>query len=411
MALSYARWMHGASYLDSLVFRQVEYRYRRHTFRFDLSQSLFSSGGVDSGTHLLLAMLAEELDFERYDRYVDVGCGAGTLGLSLAGSAARPLAAFDRDARGVAFTERNARINGLDGVDVETGLVVPAYGGDGRELVVSNVPAKVGEPVLELLVRQMARRATLSTGDTALVIVKPLAEFLSAQLAMLGASVHAERRTANHFAVLFSCPLPPEETTEPELPSEFLRTTEMFPGPVTPYRMETAYNLPEFDGLSYRTALAFDLLRANEVAGEVAAYGCGQGHLAMGLVQRSGKDLRLILADRDLLALRTTARNLKANAGIEARFCPVPTPASLVHEVESGSVGWLVVDDDPTPGSGWNEEIAQTADRVLSDSGKLLLVSRSTTVGRFEKHARSLFREAADRRMRGFRAVLLRRRR
>ncbi|MFW5848316.1 MAG: methyltransferase [Spirochaetota bacterium] len=406
---------HANDYLDSLVFRRVDYRYRKHSFRFDLSQSLFSSAGVDGGTHLLLSVLAEETDFARFDRIVDVGCGTGTLGIALAGSAELPLEAYDRDARAVAFTGRNARLNGLDRVQADATLGVPDCTSSGRELVVSNVPAKAGDPVLRSLLSGLARRASLSDGTAAVVIVKPLAAFLAKTLSEIGAATVAEARTANHAAVVFRCAVPPTAADAPDapvaLPREYVRTTAGFTGPAGPYEMQTVYNLPEFDGLSFRTALAFDLLRANRVGGSVLLYGCGQGHLAVGLAQVSNARTRLVATDRDVLALRATQCNARSNGAEETEVKAVPTPASIVDLYPSRDFDWFVVDDDPTPGSRWSEEIVHTADALLDDSGKLLAISRSTSVSRLMREARGAFKEIAERRMHGFRASLLRRKR
>lgn len=405
--------MSDQGFLDALVFRRVQYRYRKRLFHFELSQSLFSSAGVDNGTHLLLATIAEELGADDYARVVDLGCGTGTLGIPLAGVAGAELVAVDRDARAVAFTERNAAINGIERVVSHTALALPDGAPGARELVVSNLPAKAGEPVLRMLVADIARRATVCDGLAAVVIVKPLAALLSTVLAELGASVLAERKTANHAAAIFTCPLAPEEVDkdadDESLPSSFFRTTAAFQGPTKRYRMHTAYNLPEFDGLSYRTALAFDLLTEHAPGGRTLVYGCGQGHVAVGLGQRGGRAFDLALADRDLLALRVASANAAHNGTEPSDAITVPTPGMLRSRFEPGSFGWIVVDDDPVAGSRWNEEITGLAD-LLDDKGRLFVISRSTTVSRLERAAGKRLRQVSERRMHGFRASLLARR-
>ncbi|MFW5788460.1 MAG: methyltransferase [Spirochaetota bacterium] len=402
--------MSEQEFLDALVFRRVQYRYRRRVFQFDLSQSLFSSAGVDNGTHLLLAMIAEELEPDDYTRIVDLGSGTGTLGIPLAGTTDAELVAIDRDARAVAFTERNAQINGIDRIRTHNALTLPEETHGGPELVLSNLPAKAGEPVLRMLVAQVARRATASGGTAAVVIVKPLAAFLAKVLDELGATLVAERKTANHAAAIFACPIAPQaddsEEGDEELPPGFLRTTATFEGPRKRYQIRTAYNLPEFDGLSYRTALAFDLLTEHRPGGHTLLYGCGQGHLAVGLGQRGGRGLELEIADRDLLALRLTAANAAGNGVEPASEITVATPGMLGSRFAPGSFAWVVVDDDPAPGSRWNEEILTLAD-LLDDAGRLLVVSRSTTVSRLERVAGKRLRQISERRMHGFRASLL----
>ena len=395
-------------YIDALVFRRVQYRYRKHAFSFDLSQALFSSAGVDAGTHLLLALIAAELDLSDYDQIVDLGCGAGTLGICLAGSSGTGLEAIDRDALAVVFTERNARLNGLDRFAARIGLAPPEHPGAGRELVVSNLPAKAGEPVLRMLIDSVARRAALSGGVSAMVVVKPLGPLLAGELDDVGAEVVAERHTASHTAIICRCPVAPEIPHDDGL-SAFARESCEFQGPERPYMMQTVYNLPEFDGLSFRTALAFDLLREYQVSGSVLLYGCGQGHLLIGLAQRGHGRCAFTIADRDALALEITARNAERGGIDGVRSTTVPTAGCLAADDSFGRLSWLVVNDDPTPRSSWNEEVLDVSRSLLGDNGKLLLVSRSTAVSRFERAARSTYVRVAERRMHGYRASLFRR--
>lgn len=400
--------------LDALVSRRIAYRYRRTTLAFDLSLSLFSSAGVDSGTQVLLAALAEEIDLAGFDRVVDVGSGTGTLGISLAAGDGLALESTDRDARAVAFTERNAALNELPRVEARHALEIPPYPGEGREIVVSNLPAKAGEPVLRMLVNDITRRAALARGVVGIVIVRPLADLLASILGDQGVSVIAERRTANHTAVIYEPSVAPEpvcgtERPDPSAgpPEVFIRTTAGFQGPRNHYAATTVWNLPEFDGLSFRTALAFDLLREHKPGGAVLVYGCGQGHLAVGLLQRMSGRGSLVLADRDLLALRISAMNAKSAGGTAPeRVLAVATPGNLAHEIEPGSPAWIVVDDDPVAGSRWNEEMLAVAG-LLPPAGRLLVVSRSTTISRLEREAGSRLREKAQRKMHGFRASLL----
>ncbi len=400
-------------HLESLVCRRVRYSYRRRTFEFDLSQALFSSAGVDAGTQLLLGLIAGRLATESFSRVVDVGCGAGTLGVAVAGSCGARLEALDRDALAVAFTERNARLNSIERADVYPALSPPQPRDDRaraeRELVVCNLPAKAGEPVLRMLVSRMIRLAEASQGACALVIVTPLAEFLENELRASGAEVIADRRTANHLAV-YARGGALREAGGPDELSAFFRTVCDFQGPRGQYRLQTVYNLPEFDGLSYRTALAFDLLSLQRVAGSAVLYGCGQGHLLVGLSQMMTRNARLVVADRDLLALKIAGSNAEHVGLTGVRREIVPGLSAVADVAEPGSVDWLVVNDDPVPGSTWNDAVADSAGRMLGPTGQLLLVSRSTSVSRFERHVGRRFRVIADRRMHGFRATLFRRR-
>ena len=392
--------------LDSLVIRRVVYRYHRRNFSFDLSQALFSSAGVDVGTSLLLALIAEHVPLSGFSRVVDFGCGTGTLGICLAAAGSCELEAIDRDALAVGFTARNARLNGVDRVVLRHD-VSPGEPAGGRELIVSNLPAKVGAPVLRLLVAAMARRSAAAGGVCAAVIVKPLADLLRSQLEALGAQTLADRRTANHEALLFTCPEAPEISVSPD---DFVRDEQQFMGPDRPYRIRTVYNLPEFDGLSFATALAFDLMRGYTVSGSLLVYGVGQGHLVVGAAQRIHGLAPITIADRDRLALDTTSANAERLGVALADVRSVPGVGSLARAEQSAATGaWLVINDVPVSATSWNDSVATAAVRLLGPAGKLLLVSRSTAVSRFERSTTGLVR-LAERRMRGFRAALYRRR-
>lgn len=432
--------MRAADYLDALVARTVTYRYRRRELHFDLSHALFSSAGVDVGTHLLLALLAESERSRSYARVVDVGSGTGALGIALAAALEAPLEAYDRDRLAVAFTARNAAANGIF-CGAHQSILPPPGVDEGAELVVCNVPAKAGEPVIRELVARIVERAAGSHGRAALVVVRQLAELLASALHAAGGRVIAERRSNGHLAVVVEgdatadgrrdatasvvgAPVVAAPAAagrvpdEARLPEAFARASEVFPGPVEQYSAVTAWNLPEFDGLSYRTALAFDLLRGAAFGGPSVVVGAGQGHLAVGAAQRARPGAELLVADRDLLSLLVTGENLArcygegvTRAVVSSRIA-LPTLAALAEYDNgrlAGAVAWLIINDDPVPGSLWNEEVAGTARELLRPDGKLLLVSRSTAVSRFAKSMP--VRETDGRRMHGFRASLLRLRR
>lgn len=429
--------MPGERYLDALEARTVTYRYRRRELHFSLSHALFASAGVDAGTHLLLALLAETERSSEYDRVVDVGCGTGTLGISLAAATGAPLFACDRDRLAVAFTARNAARNGVACDAVQTIVTpFPATDDGGRELVVCNVPAKAGEPVIRSLVARIVARAALSDGRAAFVVVRQLADLLSDVLSTTGGSTVAERRSSGHLAVVVAPAASDRGATnsraevegdpagtarvpdDATLPDSFVRESGTFPGPAGEYSAMTVWNLPEFDGLSFRTALAFDLLRGASISGPCLVVGAGQGHLAVGVAQRSQPDAEILIADRDLLSLLVTGENsarCRSEGGtrtVVGERIALPTLGALPgHDSGrlAGSLSWLVVNEDPVPGSIWNEELEETARALLRPDGKLLLVARSTAISRLEKAAP--LREIDGRRMHGFRASLLRLRR
>ena len=78
------------------------------------------------------------------DRVIDIGCGAGILGLSAALLGHREVVGFDNDASAVEVSRENAALNGLsDRVHFFHGALPDALGGLQAELLLANVQADI----------------------------------------------------------------------------------------------------------------------------------------------------------------------------------------------------------------------------------------------------------------------------
>jgi 16S rRNA G1207 methylase RsmC len=398
--------------LHSLVDRTVTFNYRKREFRFSLTRELFSSAGVDSGTNQLLILLASALSDGHVESVVDLGCGSGTLGIALAGTFDVPLYATDRDTLAVAWTRMNAISNGLANATVDTSLGAAHPPQQSGILAVSNLPAKAGEPVLDRLMDELASLAARPESLAGVVVVRPLESWLRSRISTLGLTIVSERSSANHCSVLFRAPNSAEgDPTEGglPLPNAFIRCERCaFEGPDGQYAAQTVFGLTEFDGLSFQTALAFDLLRTVSLQGSVLVRGCGQGHITIGAGQRAGERALLTLSERDLLALRATEANMGQQgmfpAGIKSMAEPLPV------DRDEEQFDWLIVAEGPAGARG-----ERRIDRMMKSSlrvgGKLLLTGKSTYVSRFEKLVGRQMRTVGERRLRGDRAQLFVRKR
>ena len=114
-----------------------------HPMTFHTTWGLFSPKAIDAGTHLLLKHLQVNPD----ERAIDLGCGYGPLGLSIAKSAPQGHCTLvDKDFVAVDYARKNAQLNHINNAEVflSNGLdQVP------REqtftLAVTNLPAKTGK--------------------------------------------------------------------------------------------------------------------------------------------------------------------------------------------------------------------------------------------------------------------------
>ncbi len=120
-----------------------------HPFTFNTTWGLFSPKAVDEGTRLLL----EKLEIHEDDIALDLGCGYGPLGLAIAKAAPRGrVHMLDRDFVAIDYAQGNARRNGIDNAEIYLSNGFSAVPEDlALDLVVSNLPAKVGNEMFRLM--------------------------------------------------------------------------------------------------------------------------------------------------------------------------------------------------------------------------------------------------------------------
>ena len=185
----------------------MPFRFRGMDFSFDLSQGLFSSAGVDIGTQLLLKAFSRMLDGGSQagkpppGRVLDAGCGVGVIGICAAAALDRPVVRCqDRDELARLFTLRNAAKNG---VSLEA-FSEPLLAGDAPwDLILSNIPAKAGTPVLEDFVPRSLGLLNPG-GRVAIVVVHTLAGFFRERIALAGAELLSEREGSGHSVFVYA---------------------------------------------------------------------------------------------------------------------------------------------------------------------------------------------------------------
>ncbi len=316
--------------LNSYVHKTVQHRRKVANLDLLTSQSLFSSSAVDVGTNLLLRVIEAHASRD-FDTCIDVGCGYGPLGLSLAASGqAKSVEMVDRDALAVDFANLNAEKNGLSAAKAHASLGLTDTFETRYDLIVSNLPGKAGSAVLRDLVRSGYNRLSAS-GEFWGVVVNPIWPEVESVVDELDSTIVHVERGSRHTAFGFRRNGTHDGNTDAESLSEvYGRDSVTFTVAEHDYRIETTRGVHEFDGLSYSTQLALEHLGSVPRRGhsQAAVFNVSQGYLPMALLA-SGAVSSVMLVDRDLLSLRTATENLRRN-GFE-------TSESRLHH----QVAWL----------------------------------------------------------------------
>jgi 16S rRNA (guanine1207-N2)-methyltransferase len=127
--------------------RRMPVRLAGRTVEVEVAPGIFSPGGLDKGTAVLLD---EAPAPPATGTFLDLGCGWGPLALTLGLLSPRAtVLALDVNERAVDLTRRNAATLGLDGVHASTADGIPEA--VCFDLIWSNPPIRVGKAALHTL--------------------------------------------------------------------------------------------------------------------------------------------------------------------------------------------------------------------------------------------------------------------
>jgi 16S rRNA (guanine1207-N2)-methyltransferase len=120
---------------------------REQTLQFDTTWGLFSPREVDAGTRLLL----EHVRVEPNADCLDLGCGYGPIGLTLArlAPAGRTLL-VDKDFVAVEYSRRNAELNQIANAEARLSNGFSHVRERQFDLIATNLPAKSGKELYYL---------------------------------------------------------------------------------------------------------------------------------------------------------------------------------------------------------------------------------------------------------------------
>lgn len=119
-----------------------------HDLHFTSDNGVFSKHTVDYGSRALIAVVAET---QPQGRLLDVGCGWGPIGLSLA--KAQPsldVVMSDVNERAMALAKRNADANGIQNIQIIESSVYDQIDGT-FDTIVTNPPIRAGKAIVSAI--------------------------------------------------------------------------------------------------------------------------------------------------------------------------------------------------------------------------------------------------------------------
>lgn len=132
--------------MDPYFKKEVIYPFEGKKYIFDLGETLFSTFGIDHGTDILIRSISPT---KSPTTILDLGCGYGPIGICLAGKfPAAVVTMIDRDLLAVRYAKNNASKNNLSNIFVRGGVGMEAVTSEKFDLIISNIPAKIGDQAI-----------------------------------------------------------------------------------------------------------------------------------------------------------------------------------------------------------------------------------------------------------------------
>ncbi|MCY4392713.1 MAG: methyltransferase [Chloroflexi bacterium] len=166
------------------------------TLEFEVAHTLFASHEVDAGTKLLLRCIEVN---EAPRRILDLGCGYGVLGIALARRFPEAQVTMaDCNLLAVRYARRNAARNGATNAQATGSVALEDIPEGAYDLIVANVPAKIGDTAIEAEFVRGPRARLAPGGAYWFVAVSGLNHLLKRLAGQGGVPVRQVRKRSGH---------------------------------------------------------------------------------------------------------------------------------------------------------------------------------------------------------------------
>lgn len=131
--------------MDSYFKKQVEYTFANKRLVFNVAETLFSSFAIDHGTDILI----RNITTSNPKTILDLGCGYGPIGIALASKFPHSqVVMLDKDLLAIRYSQLNIQENNIGNAEAIGSVGMEAVQGKTFDLIVSNIPAKIGHQAI-----------------------------------------------------------------------------------------------------------------------------------------------------------------------------------------------------------------------------------------------------------------------
>ena len=132
--------------MDVYFKKEIIYSFEGKKFCFEVGETLFSTFDIDHGTDVLLRSISPE---KIPNTILDLGCGYGPIGIVLGNKYPEAkVVMVDRDLLAVRYAKYNLQKNKVNNAIVLESVGMEAVSNQTFDLIVSNVPAKIGDEAI-----------------------------------------------------------------------------------------------------------------------------------------------------------------------------------------------------------------------------------------------------------------------
>lgn len=147
---------------------QWSFELRGKKFQFLTDSGVFSRNTVDFGSRVLID--AFEWEDLPEGKLLDVGCGYGPIGLTLAAISGRTVEMIDVNQRAVALAQENAQRNQIENVDIHASNIYADIHETQYAAILSNPPIRAGKKVVHEILSEAY--PLLAAGGTLTVVIQ-----------------------------------------------------------------------------------------------------------------------------------------------------------------------------------------------------------------------------------------------